>query len=94
MSSELRQRVPDPDILLGLEPEELARVMLPILKARERSGKRLSGYNFCNELRQLQEIYPRQYVGRISQAIMEAWTWMLSNHYLAIQKKGSGRPLL
>jgi hypothetical protein len=31
-ASELRQRIPDPEVLLTLEPEELAGVLLPILR--------------------------------------------------------------
>jgi uncharacterized protein (TIGR02391 family) len=84
MSYELRQRIPDPEILLRLEPEELARVLLPILKARSVSGQHpLSGYIFCTELRQVEEVYPLSYVPRISRAIMEAWTWMVNHGLLA-----------
>ena len=32
MSFELKQQIPDPELLLTLEPEELAGVLLPILK--------------------------------------------------------------
>jgi uncharacterized protein (TIGR02391 family) len=55
-------------------------VLLPILKAR---GGQLSGYNFVNELHQMDEVYPRAYVDRIGKAIIEAWTWMISAGLLA-----------
>jgi len=83
-ASELRQRIPDPEVLLTLEPEELAGVLLPILRKAGASYQgKVSGYNFCNELNQSQEVYPRQFVPTISLAIMEAWNWMLNNGLLA-----------
>jgi uncharacterized protein (TIGR02391 family) len=82
--SELRQRIPDPKVLLSLEPEELAGVLLPILrKATVSNQGRVSAYNFCNELNQYQEVYPRQFVSAIELVIMEAWNWMLNNGLLA-----------
>jgi len=63
-----------------LAPEELASVLLFILKRR---GRHLSGYNFVNELHQLREIYPGADVDRIGKAIMEAWSWMISQGLLA-----------
>lgn len=81
---ELKQRIPDPEILLTLEPEELAGVLLPILRKEgaNHQGK-VSGYNFCNGFRQMQEIYPRQAVPAVTRAIMEGWNWMLNNGLLA-----------
>ncbi len=81
---ELKQRIPDAELLLKLEPEELAGVLLPILRkeAANYQGK-VSGYNFCNGFRQMQEIYPRQTVPAVTRAIMEAWNWMLNNGLLA-----------
>jgi len=81
---DLRQRIPDPGMLLQLEPEELAGVLLPIIRksAASYQGK-ISGYNFCNAFRQMQEIYPRQAVPEVTRAIMEAWNWMLNNGLLA-----------
>jgi uncharacterized protein (TIGR02391 family) len=82
--SELRQKIPDPEILLALEPEELAGVLIPILrKASVRNQGKVSAYNFCNALHQMQEIYPRQAVPAVTRAIMEAWNWMLNNGLLA-----------
>lgn len=83
-ASELRQQIPDPSVLLSLQPEELAAVLLPILRktSANHQGK-VSGYNFCNELNQFQEVYPRQFVPAISRAIMEAWNWMTNNGLLA-----------
>lgn len=81
---DLRQRIPDPDALLQLEPEELAGVLLPIIRksAATYQGK-VSGYNFCSAFLQAQEIYPRQAVPAVIRAIMEAWNWLLNNGLLA-----------
>jgi hypothetical protein len=73
--SELRQRIPDPKVLLSLEPEELAGILLPILrKATVSNQGRVSAYNFCNELNQYQEVYPRQFVSAIELVIMKRGT--------------------
>jgi uncharacterized protein (TIGR02391 family) len=81
---ELKQRIPDPEILLKLEPEELAGLLLPILRKASTSQQgKVSAYNFCNDLHQTQEIYPRQHVPGITRAIMEAWNWMLNRGLLA-----------
>ncbi len=81
---ELMQRIPDAELILTLEPEELAGILLPILRKEgaHYQGK-ISGYNFCNSFRQMQEIYPRQAVPAVTRAIMEAWNWMLNNGLLA-----------
>lgn len=80
MPHPLPEALPDPELLLSLAPEERASVLLPILKAR---GRHLSGYNFVNELHQMEEVYPRAYVDQVGKAIMEAWTWMIAAGLLA-----------
>lgn len=81
---ELKERIPNAELVLTLEPEELAGVLLPILrKAGAKYQGKISGYNFCNGFRQMQEIYPRQSVPAVTRAIMEAWNWMLNNGLLA-----------
>src|SRR5258708_39605774 len=81
---ELKQRIPDTEVLLRLEPEELAGILLPILRKEGANYQgKVSGYNFCNGFRQVQEIYPRLTVPAVTRAIMEAWGWMLNNGLLA-----------
>lgn len=83
-ADELRQRIPQAELLLTLEPEELAGVLLPILRKEGANYQgKISGYNFCNSFRQMQEIYPRQAVPAVTRAIMEAWNWMLNKGLLA-----------
>ena len=81
---ELKQRIPDAELILTLEPEELAGILLPILRKEGASYQgKISGYNLLNGFRQMQEIYPRQAVPAVTRAIMEAWNWMLNNGLLA-----------
>ena len=90
MSFELKQQIPDPELLLTLEPEELAGVLLPILKKQAGKDGKASGYNFANNFRQMQEIYPRQYVPAVTRAIMEAWDWLITSGLLAHDAEGHG----
>jgi uncharacterized protein (TIGR02391 family) len=93
MSTELFVKVPDAKVLLSMEPEELARVLLPIFKKRERSGNGLSMYNFVRELYQLQEQhfppgnvasgYTRNDLQKVESVLMEAVDWMVSAGLLA-----------
>jgi uncharacterized protein (TIGR02391 family) len=80
MAHPLKEALPDPKVLLSLAPEELAGVLLLILKTRRGPH---SGYNFVIELRQMQEVYPRADVDHIGRAIMEAWSWMITAGLLA-----------
>lgn len=86
MAHPLCAAIPDPAALLSLAPEELAGVLLPILKTRDRQ---LSGYSFVNKLHQMKEVCPRAYVGRVGRAIMEASTWMISAGLLAPEPRQS-----
>jgi uncharacterized protein (TIGR02391 family) len=75
---ELKNKIPDPEMLLSMEPQELAGVLLPILQQRQQGGQSLNWWNLINEFYQREEIYPRQYSDRVTKAIMEAIGWMLS----------------
>lgn len=70
-----------------MPPEELAGVLLPILKRR---GRNLSAYNFINGLHQMQEVYPHRYTERIGMAISEAWNWLRSQGLLAPEPRQHG----
>ena len=83
---ELKQRIPDAELILTLEPEELAGVLLPILhKEGSNYQGKISGYNFCNGFRQMKEIYPRQAVPTVTRVIMETWNWMLNQGLAQLQ---------
>lgn len=87
MPRRLKSVVPDPEMLLSLAPEELAGLLLPILKEDKQS---LSLYSFVNDLHQMQEVYPARFVNAIGRAISEAWTWLVGVGLLAPDPRQHG----
>lgn len=85
--AEIHEVIPDPEVLLELEPEELAGPLLRCLNSLE-EGERglLNRYNYSlpNTVRE----YPPQHRERISEALMEAWVWLEREGLLA-PKPGS-----
>lgn len=82
MIQDIKAALPDPDVLLALAPQELARVLLPIFK---RHRDQIHLYNLVNHLHQSQEVYPRHTCEAIGLAISEAWNW-LATQGLIVQK--------
>jgi uncharacterized protein (TIGR02391 family) len=84
---ELRSIIPDPEVLLSLEVEELAGVLLMHLNSRGDGGANLHQYNFFNEFRN-NPVYGNRVKERdekVNRAIMEAWDWLLHEGFLAKQ---------
>ena len=76
---QLRQTIPDPDVLLALEPEELAAKLLFLIRVRSDLGSRYHAGNLDNELWHDvpgQPSYPRGRQAEISLAIAEALAWL------------------
>ena len=90
MGYELKNKIPDPEVLLSLEPEELAGILLPIFQERQRPGQPLNFYNYVNEFYQREPIYPREYADQVSRAIMESIGWMMSAGILALDTQQQG----
>lgn len=100
MSAELVAKVPDAKVLLGMEPEELAGVLLPIFKKREQGSTGLSTYNFTRELYAFNSQpypfnaasprYPQNDLPKIENVIMEAVDWMVSRGLIAHKPDSSG----
>jgi hypothetical protein len=80
MTNPLKEALADPEVLVSLAPEELASVLLPILKNRDGP---LSGYGFVKELYQPRKVYADAHVDHIASAITEAWSWMITVGLLA-----------
>ena len=81
----------DHEVLLALEPEELAGIVLEYLNSLSpRDSGQLNRYNFG--LPHTVEEYPREYQDEISQALMEAWVWLEREGLLA-PKPGDDRKL-
>jgi hypothetical protein len=76
MAKPIFEIIPDPEMLLGLEPEELAGIVLNYLHS-------LSGTESMNHLGNFlgsQNVtgYPHQYQDRIKDALTEAWGYLES----------------
>lgn len=72
-------KIPDAKMLLEMEPEELAEVLLPIFKKQVQSGNGINAYNFTRELYQFQSSgYSRRDLARVVDAVMESVDWMVS----------------
>ena len=87
MTKSLYLIVPDPEALLALEPEELAGIVLEVLNSLPpMSAGQLNRHNFS--LPSNFGDYPDQYREPISEAVMEAWSW-LEREGLIAPKPGS-----
>lgn len=79
--------IPDHELLLSLEPEELAGVVLEYLNWPNMPGQ-LNRYNFG--LPRTVEGYPHAVQGEIRRALMEAWVWLEREGLLAPVPGDSG----
>ncbi len=69
--------IPDADVLLGLQPEEVGAALLAVLNSRGAPAQEFNPHNILGELFPLHnEVYPRERQDEIGQALMEAWTWL------------------
>jgi uncharacterized protein (TIGR02391 family) len=76
---QLRQAIPDPDVLLALEPEELAAKLLFLIRRRQDLADRFHAGSLDSELWQQnfdQPSYPRERQAEISLALAEAFAWL------------------
>jgi hypothetical protein len=78
--NELTRTVPNTDVLLALEPEELGAKLLSLLSKRRFQMGIFSPSNLTSEIWALgaPEIYPRQRRNEIEAALAEAWAWLES----------------
>jgi len=89
MEKRLYAIIPDPEIVLSLEPEELAGAVLEILNSMDQSKKgKLNRYNFS--LPDNFKEYPQKYWEPISRAIMEAWVWLEREGLIAPEPGSQG----
>jgi len=87
---QLTQTIPNPDLLLALEPEELAAKMLFLL--RQRGEPMFHPGNLQNEIwgdaTRGQVGYPRQRENEIRLVLAEAWAWLHAQG-LVVQADGT-----
>lgn len=73
--------IPEHELLLALEPEELAGIVLEYLKSLPAGSTQLNRYSFG--LPHTVADYPREHQKRISRALMEAWMWLEKEGFVA-----------
>ena len=84
----LPDSIPDVETLLELQPEELAGAILLDLATNRR---RVDPYSFIQLLFQSHpERYPRERKGKVEQAILEAWNWLVRESLLVEEHNPSG----
>ncbi len=70
--------IPDVDMLVGLEPEELGAKLLFLFREDDKHQFHVS--NLIDSLRKPspsgQQVYPKERVGDVEQALIEAWAWL------------------
>ena len=89
---ELPHAIPDPQVLLNLQPEELGGKILFLLRKRnEQPNRAPQDFIFANLIDDLwptnylpnyQPPYPTQMRGEIDLAISEAWAWLIAQALL------------
>lgn len=82
MGKGLNALVPDPDVLLSLQPEQIAIVLLEALDPQP--GAKYNRYNLLRPAGGgLTDVYPQQYWVRLSTVLAEAWTWLENQGLIA-----------
>lgn len=83
--------VPDAEALLGLEPEELAGVVMEYLNSLPASERRnISRYNFLHDPMHLFREYPSDSREPLAVAFNEAWQWLEREGLLVRKVASSG----
>ena len=97
---ELHQIIPDPDAVLALEPEELAGVLLSLLRKRlGQEGAAITTYSLSLEILRAGEEgrehdgYPADKRRDVALALSEAFAW-LESQALLVPQPGSQHPIV
>jgi uncharacterized protein (TIGR02391 family) len=79
--------LPDHELLLSLEPEDLAGVVLQYLNSLSQGEReQLNRYNFT--LPHTLTGYPPAHYRKIGEALMEAWVWLEGENLIAPKSEG------
>jgi uncharacterized protein (TIGR02391 family) len=82
MIQDIRAALPDPEVLLSLAPQELARVLLTVIR-RQRDMVTLQ--HLVTSRERIESAYGGQYTYAIQLALTEAWNWLVV-HGLLVPK--------
>src|SRR5262249_32263636 len=94
---ELAQAVPDADVLLALEPEELGAKLLFLLRRRKFQRDMFTSSNLFGELWPRTSLpgqvmsYPREKYDAIELAWLEAWAWLEAQGLIVPAGETNGR---
>ena len=84
----ISELVPDPEVLLTLQPEELGGAVLVDLNT---TGSRTEPYSYMHFMFELhRERYPSNHKAAIEKAILEAWSWLVQAGLLAEEHSPTG----
>ena len=78
--------IPDHEVLLDLEPEELAGIILQYLNSIPNLSE-LTRYHFGSP--ETVAEYPSEYQESIRQALIEGWVWLENEGLIALSRAGS-----
>lgn len=78
--SSIYELIPDHELLLSLEPEELAGVVLEYLHSLPESDSQLSFQNFSASHTVAE--YPSEHQKEITKALREAWMWLQNQGFI------------
>jgi uncharacterized protein (TIGR02391 family) len=77
VAKRIHEIVPDPEVLLSLQPEQVGGVILEHLNSlTDAEREQLNRYNFTIPAAGTFAGYPLAYVERIRRVIMEGWMWL------------------
>src|SRR5438034_8260399 len=88
-SQRIHELLPDPEVVLGLEPEELAGPLLQFLNSFPQ-GQPVNQQNFGQ--RHTVEGYPHEYQEQVQLALMEAWAWLEREGFVVPRPQQVGGP--
>ena len=89
----LREVLPDANVLIALEPEELGGILLHVLDTRQQPRAQFHPHNFESEIYgSYHSIYPREKQNEVLAAIRVAFAW-LESQVLIVSAGGLHRPL-
>ena len=80
--------IPDHELLLNLEPEELAGIVLEYLNSLSEGSAELNRYNFS--MPHTVADYPHEHQRSISRALMEGWVWLEKEGLIAPRPGSQG----
>src|SRR5215813_10106440 len=83
--------IPDAQAVIDVGPEELGLVVLRILDSRTRDWQ-FHPYNFTSEIESQACPYPAEKRRAVRMAVLESWSWLLSQNLLAFTGDSGGSP--